>query len=187
MSQGRKQLLEFGPLVIFFLVNWKAGIFWATGVFMVITLAVLAYTFFSTGKVAKMPLFTAILVGIFGGLTLYLHDETFIKVKVTLVNCLFAGLLLGGLAFGRSFIKDIMGEAIKMPDAAWRTLSLRWGIFFAVLAILNEIVWRNFTTDEWVTFKVFGLVALTLVFALANAPYMARHMQEEPAKPSADG
>ena len=165
MKQGRKQLLEFGPLLVFFLVNWKAGIFWATGIFMVTILAVLLYTFVTTGKVAKVPLATAILVGVFGGLTLYLHDET--------------------------FIKDVMGEALSLPDSAWRTLSLRWGIFFGALALLNEAVWRNFTTDQWVTFKVFGQLGLTLVFALANAPFMARHMHEEPApapeKPSVDG
>ena len=184
---GRKQLLEFGPLAVFFIANWKFGIFWATGIFMAVTLAVLAYTFFATGKVAKVPLVTALLVGVFGGLTLYLQDETFIKIKVTLVNLVFAGLLLGGLAFGRTFIKDLMGEAIALPDKAWRTLSIRWGVFFAVLAGLNELIWRNVTTDQWVTFKVFGLMAITLVFALANAPYMAKHMQGEAEKPSADG
>jgi len=181
MSQGRKQFLEFAPLLIFFAVNWKAGIFWATGVFMALTLAVLLYTYLSTGKVAKVPLATAILVGVFGGLTLYLHDEVFIKVKVTLVNAIFAVLLLGGVAFGRHFIKDVMGEALTLPDTAWRKLSLRWGFFFAFLAILNEVVWRSVTTDQWVTFRVFGLMGLTLVFALANAPFMARHMPQDDA------
>jgi intracellular septation protein len=187
MSQGRKQLLEFLPLVVFFAVNWKAGIFWATGVFMAVTLVVLAYTYFTTGKIAKVPLASAVLVAIFGGLTLYLQDETFIKIKVTLVNLIFSGVLLGGLAFGRSFIKDVMGEAVALPDVAWRTLSLRWGLFFAALAGLNEFVWRTFSTDQWVTFKVFGLMGLTLVFALANAPYMARHMSDQAGNPSADG
>lgn len=187
MTHARKQFLDFAPLVVFFIANWKAGIFWATGIFMAASLAVLAYTYFSTGKIAKVPLASAVLVAVFGGLTLYLQDETFIKIKVTLVNAIFSVLLLGGLAFGRTFIKDVMGEAIQLPDAAWRVLSLRWGIFFAVLAIVNEIVWRNFTTDQWVTFKVFGLMGLTLVFALANAPFMAKHMPNETDNPSADG
>lgn len=191
MSQGKKQLLEFAPLLVFFVVNWKAGIFWATGVFMAVTLAVLLYTFLSTGKVAKVPLATAILVAVFGGLTLYLHDEVFIKVKVTLINAIFAVLLLGGVRFGRYFIKDVMGEALSLPDDAWRTLSIRWGVFFAFLALANEAVWRNFTTDQWVTFKVFGLMGVTLVFALANAPFMARYMaddvQPSQEKPSVDG
>jgi intracellular septation protein len=195
MSGGKKQLLEFGPLIIFFAVNWKAGIFWATGVFMAVTLAVLAYSYFTTGKVAKVPLATALLVAVFGGLTLYLQDDTFIKIKVTLVNAVFAVLLLGGVAFGRHFIKDVMGEALQLPDAAWRTLSVRWGLFFAALAALNEFVWRHYTTDQWVTFKVFGLMGLTIVFAFANAPFMARHMTDTEAddaaaateKPSVDG
>lgn len=191
MSQGKKQLLEFAPLVVFFAANWKAGIFWATGIFMAVTLAVLLYTYFKTGKVAKVPLASAVLVGIFGGLTLYLQDETFIKVKVTLINAIFAVLLLGGAFFGRYFIKDVMGEAIKLPEAAWRSLSLRWGVFFAVLALLNEYVWRSYTTDQWVSFKVFGLMGLTIVFAFANAPFMARHMTDEaeavPEKPSVNG
>jgi intracellular septation protein len=168
MSQGKKQLLEFAPLLVFLL-----------------------YTFLSTGKVAKVPLATAILVAVFGGLTLYLHDEVFIKVKVTLINAIFAVLLLGGVRFGRYFIKDVMGEALSLPDDAWRTLSIRWGVFFAFLALANEAVWRNFTTDQWVTFKVFGLMGVTLVFALANAPFMARYMaddvQPSQEKPSVDG
>lgn len=191
LGQGKKQLLEFAPLVIFFVTNWKAGIFWATGVFMAATLAVLLYTYFKTGKVAKVPLAGAVLVGVFGGLTLYLQDETFIKVKVTLINAIFAVLLLGGVFFGRFFIKDVMGEAIKLPDVAWRTLSLRWGVFFAVLALLNEYVWRSYSTDQWVSFKVFGLMGLTIVFAFANAPFMAKHMTDEaepvPEKPSVNG
>jgi intracellular septation protein len=191
MSQGKKQILEFGPLLVFFIANWQAGIFWATGIFMAVTAAVLVYTYLATGKVAKVPLASAVLVGVFGGLTLYLQDETFIKVKVTLVNAIFAALLLGGVAVGRHFIKDVMGEALKLPEEAWRTLSLRWGVFFAVLALVNEAVWRSFTTDQWVTFKVFGLMGLTLVFALANAPFMARHMADDSApsgeKPSVDG
>ncbi|MFO1032641.1 MAG: septation protein A [Hyphomicrobiales bacterium] len=191
MSQGRKQLLDFAPLVLFFIANWKAGIYFATGVFMAASLLVLAYTYVTTGKVAKIPLATAIIVAVFGGLTLYLHDDTFIKVKVTLINAIFAAVLLGGVAFKRNFIRDVMGEAVTLPDAAWRTLSLRWGFFFAALALLNEYVWRSFSTDQWVTFKVFGLMGLTFVFALANAPFMAKHMPDEgntpPQNPSADG
>ena len=187
MTQGRKQLLEFGPLLVFMVANWKAGIFWATGLFMVATIVSLIIMFAATGKVAKMPLIGAIFVGVFGGLTLYLQDETFIKIKVTLVDLLFGSILLGGLAFGRSFLKDVMGEALEMPAAAWRALTLRWGLFFFVMAALNEVVWRNFDTDTWVTFKVFGLMALTLVFAVANAPFMMRHMSEKTEKPSANG
>jgi intracellular septation protein len=191
MSRGRKQLLEFAPLVLFFIANWRGGIYFATGVFIAASLLVLAYMYFATGRIAKIPLFTAIIVAVFGGLTIYLHDDTFIKVKVTLINAIFAVVLLGGVAFRRNFIKDVMGEAMTLPDTAWRTLSLRWGVFFAALALINEYVWRSYSTDQWVTFKVFGLMGLTFVFALANAPFMARHMPDEteppPQNPSADG
>jgi intracellular septation protein len=183
MSQGRKMLMDFGPLLAFFIANWKGGIFWGTGVFMAATLATLVYTYFTTGKVAKVPLFSAIFVGVFGALTLYMQDDTFIKVKVTLINCLFGGALLVGLAFGKMFVKDLMGDAVEMTDSAWRTLSLRWGVFFFAMAALNEYVWRSYTTDQWVNFKVFGLMGLTLVFALANAPFMAKHMVEQNSIP----
>ncbi len=187
MSQGRKTLLDFGPLLAFFVANWVGGIYWATGIFMAATLVALAITYFATGKIAKFPLFSAIFVAVFGGLTLYLHDDTFIKVKVTMVNVLFGGILIAGLAFGKTFLKDIMGEAVQLPDPAWRTLTMRWSVFFFSLAIANEFVWRNFTTNQWVNFKVFGLMGLTLLFALANAPYMAKHMTAPDEKPSANG
>jgi intracellular septation protein len=103
------------------------------------------------------------------------------------VNVLFGGILLSGLAFGKVFLKDIMGESVQLPDFAWRALSIRWTIFFFALAVINEVVWRNATTDQWVNFKVFGLMGLTLVFALANAPYMARHMITPDENPSANG
>ena len=179
MSQARKTMLELGPLVAFFLTNWKFGIFYGTAVFMVGTLISLVITYMMTGKIAKFLLASAIFVGVFGGLTLYLHNDLFIKIKVTLANLTFAGTLFGGLYFNRLFLKDIMGQALEMPDNSWRILTIRWGFFFLFMAILNEIVWRNLTTDQWVTFKAFGLMGLTLVFALANAPYMAKHMIDQ--------
>jgi intracellular septation protein len=188
MSQPRKLLLDLGPLVAFFLTNWKAGIFWGTGVFMAATLLSLVLTYMWTGKIAKFLLISAIFVGVFGGLTLYLQNEIFIKIKVTLANTMFASALFGGLYFNRLFLKDIMGQAMELPDAAWRTLTVRWGGFFAGMAVLNEIVWRNMSTSNWVTFKAFGLMGLTLLFALANAPFMAKHMKDDEVKklPSAD-
>ena len=131
-----------------------------------------------------VPLISAVFVASFGGLTLWLHSDLFIKVKVTLINALFGAILLGGLAIGRSYLKLVMGEALKLPEAAWRTLTLRWGVFFFCLAALNEIVWRNVSTDAWVNFKVFGLLPITLVFALANAPFMAKHAAEDEPKSS---
>ena len=185
MKQGTKLLIEMGPLLAFFLGNWKAGIFWGTGIFMVATVIALSASWILTRKIATVPLVSAGFVAIFGGLTLYLQSDLFIKVKVTLINALFAATLLGGVAFGRNYLKVVMGEAMKLPDAAWRTLTIRWGVFFLVLAGLNEIVWRSVPTDTWVNFKVFGILPLTLVFALANAPYMARHMIEDEPAPKA--
>jgi len=182
MSQGRKLLIELGPLAVFFAANWKAGIFWGTGAFMVATAAALAASWYLTRKLAMVPLICAVFVAVFGGLTLWLQSDLFIKVKVTLINALFGAVLLGGAAFGRNYLKLIMGEAMKLPEAAWRTLTIRWGLFFLGLALLNEVVWRSVTTDTWVNFKVFGILPLTLVFALANAPYMARHMIEDEVK-----
>jgi len=180
MKPGVKILVEMGPLIAFFIGNWLGGIFWGTGVFMAATTVALAVSWSLTGKLATVPLISAVFVAIFGGLTLWLHSELFIKMKVTLINALFGAILLGGLAFGRSYLKHIMGEALKLPEAAWRTLTLRWGVFFICLAVLNEIVWRNVSTDVWVHFKVFGLLPITVVFALANAPFMAKHAEDEP-------
>ena len=179
MGQGTKLLIELGPLVAFFIANWKAGIFWGTGVFMVATAIALSVSWALTRKIAMVPLVSAVFVALFGALTLWLHSELFIKVKVTLINALFGAVLLGGVAMGRSYIKLIMGEAVKLTEEAWRTLSIRWGVFFFAMAGLNEVIWRNFSTDAWVNFKVFGLLPLTLVFAIANAPYMTRHMIED--------
>jgi intracellular septation protein len=178
-----KLLIEMGPLLAFFIGNWKGGIFWGTGIFMVATVIALAASWLLTRKIAMVPLVSAVFVALFGALTLWLQSDLFIKVKVTLINALFGAVLLGGAAMGKSYLKLIMGEAMTLSEQAWRTLSIRWGVFFFGLAALNEVVWRSFTTDQWVNFKVFGLLPLTLVFALANAPFMAKHMQDNEAKP----
>jgi len=179
LGQWTKLLIEMGPLVAFFIANWKAGIFWGTGIFMAATAAALTASWVLTRKIAMVPLVSAVFVALFGALTLWLHSELFIKVKVTLINALFGAVLLGGAAMGRSYIKLIMGEAVKLTEEAWRTLSIRWGVFFLAMAVLNEVVWRNFSTDAWVNFKVFGLLPITLAFAFANAPYMTKHMIED--------
>ncbi len=185
MKPGIKILVEMGPLMAFFVGNWTAGIFWGTGIFMVATVLALAVSWALTRKFAMVPLISAVFVALFGALTLYLQSDLFIKVKVTLINALFGAILLGGAAFGRNYLKVVMGEAMKLTEAAWRTLTIRWGIFFLLMAGLNEAVWRSASTDMWVNFKVFGLLPLTLAFALANAPYMAKHMIED--KPRSPG
>jgi intracellular septation protein len=171
-------LVEWGPLIAFFIANARAGIFWGTGIFMVATAIALAVSWTWTRKLALVPLIGAVFVAVFGGLTLWLQNDTFIKVKVTLVNLLFGTVLLIGLAFGKQFLKLILGDALKMDDEGWRILTLRWGLFFFALALLNEIVWRTVSTDVWVNFKVFGILPITLLFALSQAPLMNRHLIE---------
>ena len=177
-----KVIIEAGPLIAFFVTNWMAGIFWGTGVFMAATVIALILSWLLTRKLAIIPLISAGFVAVFGTLTLWLHDETFIKVKVTLINTLFGVILLGGLFFGQTFLKFVMGEALKMTDQGWRALTIRWGIFFLCVAVINEVVWRSVSTDTWVNFKV-ALLPITLVFALAQAPMMTKYMIQDDPKP----
>lgn len=170
-------LVEWGPLISFFVANSRAGIFWATGIFMVATAIALAVSWIMIRWLAMVPLIGAVFVAIFGGLTLWLQNETFIKVKVTLVNLLFGAILLLGVVLKKQFLKMVLGEALTMDDEGWRALTIRWGIFFIFLAVLNEVVWRNVSTDLWVNFKVFGILPLTLLFAVSQAPLMQRHMK----------
>lgn len=168
MKQILKLVIEIGPLVLFFITNAKAGIFVATQVFMVAIIISLSLGYFLDRRIAIMPLVTGIVVLVFGGLTIYLENDLFIKLKPTIVNSLFAAILLGGLVFGKSFLSTLFSEVFQLKPEGWRILTLRWGLFFIVLAIINEIVWRNFSTDFWVSFKLFGIMPLTMVFALAQ-------------------
>ncbi len=167
--------LDLGPLLIFFGVNALYGIFAATGVFMVTIIAALIASRILTGKFAKMPLVTAVLVLVFGGLTLYLQDETFIKIKPTIIYILFASILLGGLAVKRIFLQTVLGEAFQLSATGWRLLTYRWAGFFIFLAFANEAVWRSMSTDNWVSFKVFGLLPLTLLFAVMQTGFLQKH------------
>lgn len=167
--------LDLGPLIIFFLVNARADLFWATGAFMAAMAAALAVTFIATRHIPPMPLITAVFVAVFGSLTLWLQDETFIKIKPTLVYALFALILAAGLALRRTFLKPLLGAMLALTDTGWRKLTWRWAGFFLVLAILNELLWRNVSTDTWVAFKTFGFLPLTIVFALAQIGLIRRH------------
>jgi len=149
---------------------------------MAATAIALLLSWLLTRKLAVIPLISAGFVAIFGVLTLWLHDETFIKVKVTLINALFGVILLGGLLFGQTFLKYVMGEAVKMTEQGWRALTIRWGIFFLLVALVNEVVWRMVSTDNWVNFKL-ALLPVTLVFALSQAPMMTKHMIQDDPKP----
>jgi len=187
LAPAVKMAIEIGPLVAFFLANAKAGIFAGTAVYMAAAAVALGANWWLTRRVALLPIITLGFVLVFGVLTLALQDDVFIKMKVTLINLLFGLMLLGGLWFDRPLLKMALGGSITMDDDGWRKLSLRWGLFFLALAALNEIVWRHVATDIWVDFKVFGLLPLTLGFALLQAPLMQRHMPPEAEQKIGDG
>ena len=188
-----KFALELGPLVVFFFANsrgeWLAGkfpalaelggpLFIATALFMVATIAALSVSWALTRTLPIMPLVSGFFVIVFGGLTLWLQNETFIKMKPTIVNTLFAAILLGGLLFGRSLLGYVFNQAFKLDDEGWRKLTLRWGVFFLVMAVVNELVWRNFSTDFWAGFKVWATMPITMVFMLCQIPLLQRHATE---------
>src|SRR6185503_8210794 len=188
----RRFLLEIGPLAVFFFtyVGWdyafppaepvKTGalansLMAATAVLMVAVVVSLALSYKWEKRVPLMPLVTAVMVVIFGGLTIILRDEIFIKMKPTIVNSLFAAALLVGLAFNKSFLHPLLGHTLALSRVGWRVLTWRWAFFFVFLAILNEIIWRSFSTGFWVSFKAWGMFPLTLLFALAQVPLIQRN------------
>ena len=190
-----KLALELGPLMVFFFANtrgeWLIGkfpalgemggpIFVATGLFMIATAIALAVSWLLTRTLPIMPLVSGIVVLIFGALTLYLQDDIFIKMKPTIVNTLFGGVLLGGLWFGKSLLGYVFDSAFRLDAEGWRKLTLRWGLFFLCLAVANEVVWRNFSTDAWVAFKVWGTMPITILFTLSQMPLIMRHSIEPP-------
>ena len=192
-----KLALELGPLGVFFFANTRGEwlieripalgglggpIFVATALFMAALLLSLAVSFAITRTLPIMPFVTGIVVIVFGGLTLWLHDETFIKMKPTIVNALFGAVLLGGLAFGKSLLGYVFDSVFRLTDEGWRKLTFRWGLFFLLLAVLNEVVWRSVSTDMWVNFKVFGIMPITIVFTLFQLPLINRYTIPEEGK-----
>lgn len=174
-SVAAKLLIELGPLLVFFAVNAAYGIFAGTGAFMAATVLSLGVAWWLYHKVAVMPLVSAVIVLAFGGLTIYLQDETFIKIKPTIVYTMFAILLVGGLAARKPVLALLFGPVFNLTDEGWRKLTLRWALFFVIMAVLNEFVWRNFSTDTWVSFKAFGFLPITFLFAMAQVPLMQRY------------
>jgi intracellular septation protein len=169
-----KLATELGPLLVFFVANAKFHLFVATGAFMVAIVVAMVASYLVTRHVPLMAIVTGVVVLVFGTLTLVLHDETFIKVKPTIIYGLFALVLGGGLLFGRSFIAVLFDQVFNLTPQGWRILTLRWTLLFLALAILNEVIWRTQSTDFWVNFKVFGVTPLVMIFAMTQMPLIKR-------------
>jgi intracellular septation protein len=187
-----KLALDLGPLVLFFFANAKpalfapllapilsagesAGIFTATAVFMIAVLVALVVSYVLTRRLPVMTIVSAVVVVLFGGLTLFLQDDTFIKLKPTIIYLLFAGVLLGGLLLKKPLLEIVFDQMFHLTEEGWRKLTIRWAMFFLALAAVNEIVWRTQTTDMWVNFKVFAVVPLTFLFAALQFPLLQKY------------
>lgn len=194
-----KLALDIGPLILFFFANSRpalflpliaplfpsiaadsarAGIFVATAVFMVAIIVALIVSYALIRRFPVMAVLSAVIVLLFGGLTLFLHDDTFIKLKPTLIYLLFAAVLIGGLLARKPLLSMVFDSVFNLTEEGWRKLTIRWAIFFVVMAALNEIVWRTQSTDFWVSFKLFGFVPLTFLFAIAQFPLMKQHEEK---------
>jgi len=173
-----KLATELGPLIVFFVANAKFNLFVATGAFMVAIIAAMIASYVVVRHVPMMAIVTAVIVLVFGTLTLVLHDETFIKVKPTIIYGLFAAILGGGLLFGRSFIAILFNQMFNLTPKGWRILTMRWALFFLGMAVLNEVICRTQSTDFWVAFKAFGAIPITMVFAISQMPVIKRYHLE---------
>ena len=192
---GGRLLIDLGPLLVFFLANFfapvpgPAKIFVATGAFMAAMIAAMLYSQIRYRTISPLLWFSGLMVVVMGGITIWLHDETFIKLKPTVYYSLVAALLGFGLATGRPLLKSVLGSTYPgLDEQGWRNLTRNWALFFAFMAVLNELVWRNSSTDFWVSFKLWGAIPLTFLFALANVPMLMRHgLASEAARPEEPG
>jgi intracellular septation protein len=192
---GAKLLIDLGPLLVFFVVNFFAPvpqilkIFVATGAFMVAMVAAMLFSAIRYRSISPLLWFSGIMVVVLGGLTIWLHDETFIKLKPTIYYVLVAGLLAFGLATRRPLLQRVLGSTYPgLDEAGWTKLTRNWALFFAFMAILNEAVWRNSTTSFWISFKLWGAMPLTFLFAAANIPMLLKHgLMKEDAVPAEPG
>ena len=192
---GTRLLIDLGPLIVFFAANFFAPvpgptkIFFATGAFMIAMIAAMALSQIRFGKISPLLWFSGIMVVVMGGITIWLHDESFIKMKPTIYYTFVAALLGFGLYTGRPLLKMVLGSSYPgLDEDGWRKLTRNWALFFLVMAIVNEAVWRNSTTDFWVSFKLWGAIPLTFLFAAANIPMLLRHgLMKEDAVPAEPG
>lgn len=174
-GQGMRLFLDMGPLLIFFAVNSFQGLAPAIAVFSVATVVSLAISWRLEGKVRPMPLIGGFFVLVFGGVTLFLDDEFYFKIKPTVVNLIFASFLCYAWIFNKPILKNLFDSLIEIDDSGWRLLTRNWMLFFVGLAIANEVAWRTLSTDGWVTFKVFGLTGVALLFSVLQTPIIMRH------------
>jgi len=185
INPALKLALELGPLLVFFVANAHWNVFVGTAAFMAAVVVALVVSYSLTRSVPMMALLSTVVVMVFGGLTLILHDAMFIKLKPTIIYTLFGTILLAGLAVGRPLLNLVFHEVFELTPEGWRKLTIRWALFFLVMAVLNEIVWRTQSTDFWVTFKAFGVLPLTALFAALQYPLVMRH--EQPSAPGREG
>jgi intracellular septation protein len=184
-KQFAKLAVDLAPLLVFFIAYLAAGIYFATGALMVATVISMIVSKLWLGHISATLILTTVLVVGFGGLTLWLNDPRFIKMKPTMINLLFALVLGGGLLLGRNFLKLLLGEAFQLTEIGWRQLTYRWIAFFVTMAVVNEIVWRNFSETAWASFKVFGILPITIVFAMLQVGLIQRHgLEQADDKPS---
>ncbi|WP_019220962.1 septation protein A [Bartonella senegalensis] len=193
LSPTLKFFLEMGPLVVFFLANYKGEwlinnieifkrfnkpLFPATAIFMIAIVIALGLSWVIARKIPIMPLISGIFVLVFGSLTLWLHNDTFIKMKPTIINILFAVILFGGLFFKKPLLRYVFDSTFKLDDLGWHKLTYRWAFFFIFLAVLNEVIWRNFSDNFWTNFKVFGIMPITILFMLTQMPIIIKHSKD---------
>lgn len=178
-----KFLYDYLPLIVFFacykLAKTPDPLITATVWMVITTFAALIISYFLTKKIPTIALVSGLMLGFFGGLTILLKDDIFIKMKPTIINLIFAAILFYGYFAKKPFLSYLLGEQIKISKSAWLTLSMRWGIFFIFLSCVNELIWRNFSTDFWVQFKVFGMMPLSLIFTISQVPFMMKEMKKE--------
>jgi intracellular septation protein len=192
---GARLLIDLGPLLVFFAANYfapvpgPAKVFVATGAFMAAMILAMLYSYARFRTISPLLWFSGVMVVALGGLTIWLHDETFIKMKPTIYYLLVAALLAFGLMTGRPLLKSVLGSAYPgLDETGWTKLTRNWAIFFIVMAGVNEAVWRNSSTDFWIGFKIWGAIPLTFIFAIANVPMLMKHgLARDDAKPAEPG
>lgn len=179
MKSIAKLLIDIGPLAVFFIFYTRSGLQEAILPLMIATVIAVLVSYVLEKKIPIMPTLGAGIVLIFGGLTIYFNDETFIKMKPTIINAVFAIILYGGIIFKKSLLKYLLGAALKLEEEGWKILTQRWIAFFIALAVLNEVVWRTQTTDLWVNFKVFGILPITFIFTMSQFPLIKKYQIQE--------